>query len=76
MMTIIRARHALLLNTEFCYMPASLPGEEGYYTSQYTDVAHEEPLLQTTTQMLEDRYREVRALRMEFITLEPPTGLL
>ena len=65
MMTILRARHALLLNTEFCYMPASLPGEEGYYTGLYTDAAHEEPLLQTTVQMLEDRDREVRALRME-----------
>ena len=27
MMTIIRARTALLQNTDFCYMPASLPGD-------------------------------------------------
>src|SRR5215216_1369403 len=65
MMTIIRARHALLQNTEFCYMPASLPGEEGYYTGLYTDAAHEELLLRTTTELLEDKDCENRALRME-----------
>ena len=30
MMTIIRARTALLQNTDFRYMPASLPGAQGY----------------------------------------------
>src|SRR5215216_7805047 len=65
MMTIIQARHALLQNTRFCYMPISLPGEEGYYTGLYTDAAHEEPLLRTTTELLEDKDRENRALWME-----------
>ena len=46
-------------------MPASLPGEEGYYTGLYTDAEHEEPLLQTTTELLEAKDRENRALRME-----------
>ena len=31
MMTIMRARTALLQNTDFCYMPAALPGAQGYY---------------------------------------------
>ncbi|XBI79630.1 hypothetical protein VPH35_089034 [Triticum aestivum] len=65
MMTIIRDRHVLLQNTEFCYMPATLPGEEGYYTGFYIDATHEEPRLQTTTELWEDRDCEVRALWME-----------
>ena len=40
-------------------------GSEGYYTRFYADAAHEEPLLRTTTEMLEERDRENRALRME-----------
>ena len=40
-------------------------GQEGYYTRFYVDVVHEEPLLRTTTEMLEERDRENRALRME-----------
>ena len=65
MMTIMRARLALLRNTEFRYMPASLPGAEGYYSAIYTDSAHEDSLLRTTTKFLEDKDRENRALRME-----------
>ena len=45
-------------------MPASLPGEEGYYNGLYTDVAHEEPLLRITTELLEDKDRKNHALQM------------
>ena len=65
MMTIMRARLALLRNTDFRYMPASLPGAEGYYQALYTDSSHEDSLLRTTTEMLEDKDHENRALRME-----------
>ncbi|XBI17159.1 hypothetical protein VPH35_059269 [Triticum aestivum] len=65
MMTIMRAITALLRNTDFCYMPASLPGAEGYYTAIYTDYSHEDSLLRTTAEMLEDKDRENRALRLE-----------
>ena len=62
MMTIIRARTSLLRNTDFRYMPASLPGAEGYFTAIYTDSSHEDSLLRTTAQMLEDKDRENCAL--------------
>uniref|UniRef100_A0A8I7BJD9 Uncharacterized protein n=1 Tax=Hordeum vulgare subsp. vulgare TaxID=112509 RepID=A0A8I7BJD9_HORVV len=65
MLTIIRARHALLQNSEFCYVPASHPGEEGYLSGVHFDSSLEDPLLQNTTQMLENRDRDARALRME-----------
>ncbi|XBJ09495.1 hypothetical protein VPH35_014560 [Triticum aestivum] len=65
MMTIMRARTALLQNTDFCYMPAALPGAQGYYQATYCDSTHEGSLLRTTTEMLEDKDRENRALRME-----------
>ncbi|XBI00443.1 hypothetical protein VPH35_129470 [Triticum aestivum] len=65
MMTIMRARTALLQNTDFRYMPASLRGAEGYFTTIYTDSSHEDSLLRTTAQMLEDKDRENRALRLE-----------
>ena len=65
MMTIIRARTALLQNTDFRYMPASLPRAQGYYQALYYDSSHEESLLRTTAEMLEDKDRENRALHME-----------
>ena len=65
MMTIIRARTALLQNTDFRFMPASLPGAQGYYQALYYDSTHEESLLRTTAEMLEDKDRENRALHME-----------
>ena len=65
MMTIIQARTALLQNTNFRYMPASLPGAQGYYQALYYDSTHEDSLLRTTAEMLEDKDCENRALRME-----------
>uniref|UniRef100_A0A8I6YZT0 Uncharacterized protein n=1 Tax=Hordeum vulgare subsp. vulgare TaxID=112509 RepID=A0A8I6YZT0_HORVV len=65
MLTIMRARHALLQNSEFSYVPASQPGEEGYLSGVYFDSSMEDPLLQSTTEMLENRDRDARALRME-----------
>ena len=65
MMTIIRARTSLLWNTDFRYMPMSLPGPEGYFTAIYADSSHEDSLLRTTTQLLEDKDHENRALRQE-----------
>uniref|UniRef100_A0A8I6WR32 Uncharacterized protein n=1 Tax=Hordeum vulgare subsp. vulgare TaxID=112509 RepID=A0A8I6WR32_HORVV len=65
MLTIMRARHALLENSEFCYVPASQPGEEGYLSGVYFDSSMEDPLLQSAAQMLENRDRDGRALRME-----------
>ena len=70
MMTIMRARLALLRNTEFRYMPASLAGAEGYYQAFYADSSHEDSLLRTTTEMLEDKNRENRALRMELFNIQ------
>ncbi|KAI5000697.1 hypothetical protein ZWY2020_010656 [Hordeum vulgare] len=64
-LTIMRARHALLQNSVFCYVPASQPGEEGYLSGVYFDSSLEDPLLQITTQMLENRDLDARALRME-----------
>ena len=46
-------------------MPASLPGAQGYYQALYYDSTHEESLLRTTAEMLEDKDRENRALRLE-----------
>ena len=65
MMTIMRVQTGLLRNTDFCYMPASLPGAQGFYQALYYDSTHEESLLRTTAEMLEDKDRENRALRME-----------
>ena len=65
MITIIRAGHASLQDTEFCYLPAALTGQEGYYTGLYADATHEEPHLWTTIEMLEERDCQVCALRME-----------
>ena len=65
MMTIMRARLPMLRNTKFCYMPALVPGVEGYYQALYTDSSNEDLLLCTTAELLEDKDRENRALRME-----------
>src|SRR3954470_8086211 len=46
-------------------MPASFPGAHGYLQAMYSDASHENSLLCTTTEMLEDKDRENRALRME-----------
>src|SRR4051812_34907871 len=45
-MTLLREEHALLSGTPFRYIPAALPGEEGYYTTLYSDHSLEDPLLQ------------------------------
>uniref|UniRef100_A0A8I6Y241 Uncharacterized protein n=1 Tax=Hordeum vulgare subsp. vulgare TaxID=112509 RepID=A0A8I6Y241_HORVV len=65
MLTIMRARHALLQNLEFCYVPAFQSGEEGYLSGVYFDSSMEDPLLQSTVEMLENRDKDARALRME-----------
>ena len=57
----------MLWNTDFRYMPASLPGAQGYYQAMYCDSTHEDSLLRTTAEMLEDKDRENRALRMELL---------
>ena len=46
-------------------MPASLPGAQGYYQALYYESTHEESLLRTTVEMLEDKDRENWALCME-----------
>ena len=65
MMTIIRARTALLQNIDFRYMPASLPGAQGYLQAIYADSTQEDSRTRTTAEMLEDKDRENRALRLE-----------
>ena len=44
---------------------SSTPWGTGYYQATYCDPTHEDSLLRTTTEMLEDKDRENRALRME-----------
>ena len=61
MISIIQAGYASLNDTEFRYLPVARASPEGYYTGFYADAAHEEPLLRTTTEMLEERDRENRA---------------
>ncbi|KAI4987585.1 hypothetical protein ZWY2020_020385 [Hordeum vulgare] len=41
------------------------PGEEGYLSGVYFDSSMEDPLLQSTVEMLENRDRDARGLRME-----------
>ena len=65
MMTIMRVRTGLLRNTDFRYMPASLPGAHGYLRAIYADPSQEDSLTRTTAELLEDKDRENRALRME-----------
>ena len=55
MMTIMRVRTGLLRNTDFCYMPASLPGVQGYLQAIYADYTQEDSLTRTTAEMLEDK---------------------
>src|SRR3954466_15900041 len=57
--------HALLRDTSFRYIPAALPGEEGYYTGLYSDHSAEDPLLQMTARFARDRDRDAPALRFE-----------
>src|SRR4051812_43723869 len=64
-MTLLREEHTLLGGTPFRYIPAALPGEEGYYTGMYTDHSLEDPLLQMTARFARDRDRDARALRFE-----------
>src|SRR3954468_1796368 len=64
-MTLLRDEHALLRDTSFHYIPAALPGEEGYYTGLYSDHSAEDPLLQMTARFARDRDRDARALRFE-----------
>ena len=61
MMTIMRVRTGLLWNTDFRYMPASLPGAQGYLQAIYADSTQEDALTRTTAEMLEDKDRENRA---------------
>ena len=65
MISIVRAGYASLNDTEFHYLPVARTSLEGYYTGFYADAAHKEPLLRTTTEMLEERDRENCTLRME-----------
>ena len=65
MMTIMRVRTGLLRNTDFRYMPASLPGAQGYLQAIYADSTQEDSLTRTTAELLEDKDRENRALRLE-----------
>src|SRR3954467_3768886 len=64
-MTLLREEHALLGGTPFHYIPAALPGEEGYYTEMYTYYSLEDHLLQMTARFARDRDRDARALRFK-----------
>ena len=64
-MTLLREEHTLLGGTIFLYIPAALPGEEGYYTGLYTDHSLEDPLLQITARFAFDRDRDARVLCFE-----------
>src|ERR1041385_5403539 len=62
---LLREEHTLLAGSPFRYIPAALPGEEGYYTVLYSDHSLEDPLLQITARHACDRDRDARALRFE-----------
>src|SRR3954469_7711627 len=64
-MTLLREEHALLGGTPFRYIPAALPGEEGYYIGLYTDHSLEDPLHQITARFARDQDRNARALHFE-----------
>src|SRR3954467_11148544 len=64
-MTLLREEHAMLRETYFRYIPAALPGEEGYYTGLYSDHSAEDPVLQMTARFARDQNRDARALRLE-----------
>ena len=59
MMTIMRVRTGLLRNTDFRYMPASLPGAQGYLQAIYADSTQEDSLTRTTAELL---YYEIRRI--------------
>ena len=63
--TLLREEHPLLQESSYRYIPAALPGEEGYFTGHYTDHSRENPLLQVAAQHGEDRNSDARALRFE-----------
>src|SRR4051812_657251 len=62
-MTLLREEHTMLRETSFRYIPAALPGEEGYYTGLYSVHSAEDPLLEMTSRFPRDRDRDPRALR-------------
>src|SRR3954467_13979894 len=64
-MTLLKYENAMLRDTSFRYIPAALPGEEGYYTGLYTYHSLEDPLLQMTAQFACDRDLDARALHFE-----------
>ena len=53
-MTLLREEHAMLRDTSFRYIPASLPGEEGYYAGLYSDHSAEDPVLQMNARFAHD----------------------
>src|SRR4051812_49085164 len=57
-MDLLREEHAMLRETSFRYIPATLPGEEGYYTGLYSDHSAEDPVLQMTARFSCDRDRD------------------
>ena len=66
MMTIMRGRSGLFRDSDFRYMPGSLPGAQGYLQAIYADSTQEDSLTRTTAEMLEDKDRENRALSWSF----------
>src|SRR4051812_19568642 len=64
-MTLLREEHATLRETSFRYIPAALPGEEGYYTGLYSDRSVEDSMLQMTARFACDQDRDAHALRFE-----------
>src|SRR3954465_7250300 len=58
MMTIIRARTALLSNTDFRSMPASFPGAHVSLRVIYSDASDETSLLPPTAEMLKKKARK------------------
>src|SRR3954466_13017760 len=64
-MTLLLEEHTMLRDTSFRYIPAPLPGEEGYYTGLYSDHSAEDPVLQMTTRFARDQDRDAHALRFE-----------
>src|SRR4051812_13641361 len=64
-MTLVREEHAMMRDTLLRYIPAALPGEEGYYTGLYSDHSAEDPVLQMTARFARDRDRDAHTLRFE-----------
>ena len=61
----MRVRTGLFRDSDFRYMPGSLPVAQGYLQAIYADSTQEDSRTRTTTEMLEDKDRENRALRLE-----------